>query len=163
VALNRLGASTALDANLPVAPRRPAWVSRGETFANATLILLAMIFVAGPIAATIAAGLQADLVRLAGDPAVRQASVTSLLLALVSAVLAVLASLAFVSARQAAALRRGKAKRIGFLEWAFGTGVGFVLVIPPIVIGAGWFVLLRHSGMLFAAAPVMVASVNAVM
>ena len=38
-----------------------------------------------------------------------------------------------------------------------------MLVIPPIVIGAGWFVALRHTDYLFAAAPVMVATVNAVM
>ena len=35
--------------------------------------------------------------------------------------------------------------------------------MPPIVIGAGWFVLLRHSDYLFAAAPIMVVTVNAVM
>ena len=49
------------------------------------------------------------------------------------------------------------------LEAAAGTGAGFVLVVPPIVIGAGWFVLLRHSDYLFAAAPIMVVTVNAVM
>jgi thiamine transport system permease protein len=38
-----------------------------------------------------------------------------------------------------------------------------VLVVPPIVIGAGWFVLLRHFGDVFAVAPVMVVTVNAVM
>lgn len=43
------------------------------------------------------------------------------------------------------------------------TGAGFVLVIPPIVIGAGWFVLLRQSTDVLALAPVMVVTVNAVM
>ena len=43
------------------------------------------------------------------------------------------------------------------------TGAGYVLVVPPIVIGSGWFVMLRHSDILFAAAPVMVVTVNAVM
>lgn len=38
-----------------------------------------------------------------------------------------------------------------------------MLVVPPIVIGAGWFIMLRHSGLVFAAAPVMVVMVNAVM
>jgi len=44
-----------------------------------------------------------------------------------------------------------------------GDWAAFVLVIPPIVIGAGWFILLRQSGQLFALAPVMVVTVNAVM
>ncbi len=43
------------------------------------------------------------------------------------------------------------------------TGAGFVLVVPPIVIGAGWFVLLRNTGTVFAIAPVMVVTVNAIM
>ncbi len=38
-----------------------------------------------------------------------------------------------------------------------------MLVVPPIVIGAGWFLLLRHSADVFAIAPVMVVTVNAVM
>ena len=49
------------------------------------------------------------------------------------------------------------------LEHATDTGAGFVLVVPPIVIGAGWFLLLRHGGDVFAVAPVMVVAVNAVM
>ena len=47
------------------------------------------LFVAGPIAATVAAGLAADLLRLAGDPAVQQATATSIVLAVVSAILSV--------------------------------------------------------------------------
>ena len=43
------------------------------------------------------------------------------------------------------------------------TGAGFVLVVPPIVIGAGWFVLVRHFADVFAIAPIMVVAVNAVM
>ncbi len=68
---------------------------------------------------------------------------TSIALALLSALLSVAIALSLAAARQALALRR--AKRSGFLEAAAGTGAGFVLVVPPIVIGAGWFVLLRHS------------------
>ena len=49
------------------------------------------------------------------------------------------------------------------LEHATDTGAGFVLVVPPIVVGAGWFLLLRHVGDVFAIAPLMVVSVNAVM
>ena len=43
------------------------------------------------------------------------------------------------------------------------SGAGFVLVVPPIVIGTGWFMLLRQSTDVLALAPVMVVAVNAVM
>jgi thiamine transport system permease protein len=43
------------------------------------------------------------------------------------------------------------------------TGAGFVLVIPPIVVGAGWFILLRQTTDVLALAPIMVVTVNAAM
>ena len=49
------------------------------------LIVLALLFVVGPMAATVTAGLSADLGRLAGEATVRQATVTSAVLALLSA------------------------------------------------------------------------------
>lgn len=161
VVLTRLGANAAIDASLPVAQRKFVTIRPLEAVLNAALIALALMFVAGPIAATVVAGLAADLLRLAGDPAVQRATLTSLVLAVLSALLSIAIALSLAAARQALARRR--AKRAGFLESLAGTGAGFVLVVPPIVIGAGWFVLLRHSDFLFAAAPIMVATVNAVM
>ncbi len=159
--LARLGANMALDAGLPVARRRLVAVGGIETLLNAAVIAAALAFVAGPIVATVVAGLGADLGRLASEEAVRRASLTSVALALMSALLAVTLALSLAAARRAVA---GAASRGGrLIESAAGTGAGFVLVVPPIVIGAGWFVLLRHTGLLFAAAPVMVVAVNAVM
>jgi thiamine transport system permease protein len=160
--LTRLGANTVGDANLPVAPRRYLSVGRGEAWLNSVLIVLSLAFVAGPMAATVAAGFQADLWRLVTESAVRSAALTSLVLAFMSAILSVVLSLSLIMARRALA-----AKRVGqgntILEYATDTGAGFVLVVPPIVIGAGWFILLRHAGNVFALAPVMVVAVNAVM
>jgi hypothetical protein len=71
-------------------------------------------------------------------------------------------SLSLVMARRALALNR----RVGaktLLEHATDTGAGFALVVPPIVIGTGWFLLLRTVSNVFAVAPVMVVTVNAVM
>ena len=160
--LARLGAATVLDANLPVAARRFDRIGRAETLANALLVVTALLLVAGPIVAIVVAGLQADLSRLAADETVRRAAATSILLATLAAILSVMLALSLVAARQALQRRRG-GTRPGWLEAAAGTGAGFVLVVPPIVIGAGWFVALRHSGYVFAAAPLMVVTVNAVM
>jgi len=137
-------------------------VNEAETSLNATLIILALLFVVGPMAATVTAGLGADLGRLAGEGAVQQATLTSAVLAFLSALLSVMLSLALTMARRALALNRRTGPKT-MLEHATDTGAGFVLVVPPIVIGAGWFLALRHVGDVFAIAPVMVVTVNAVM
>ncbi len=161
--LLRLGADMAGDASLPVAPRRPAVAGRAERAVNAALILAALLFVAGPLAAVAIAGLRADLARLAREPAVHAATLTSLALALAAAVLCVALSLSLAAARRALEIRRPRNARPSLLERMLDTGAGFVLVVPPIVVGAGWFVLLRGTGQVFAAAPAMVVAVNAVM
>lgn len=162
LALARLGANIVGDTSLPVAPRRYLSVDRSEAWLNAVLIALALLFVVGPMAATVMAGLGADLGRLASEIAVRQAMLTSVVLAFLSALLSVMLSLALTMARRALAMNRRVGPRT-MLEHAADTGSGFVLVVPPIVIGAGWFLLLRHVGDVFAIAPVMVVTVNAVM
>jgi len=161
--LLRLGADMAGDASLPVAPRRPAVAGRAERAANAALILAALAFVAGPLAAVAISGLRADLARLAADPAVHKATLTSLVLALAAALLCVALSLALVAARRALEAGRLRGARAPALERMLDTGAGFVLVVPPIVVGAGWFVALQGTDGLFAAAPFMVVAVNAVM
>jgi thiamine transport system permease protein len=163
VLLTRTGANMAGDANLPVAPRRPVVAGSAERLANGTIILAALVFVAAPLAATIIAGLGADLSRLAADPAVHAATVTSLLLASLSALLCVALSLSLTMARRAMEVRRPTSAAPSLLERMLDTGAGFVLVVPPIVVGAGWFILLRHTGQVFAIAPIMVVTVNAVM
>src|SRR5690606_30456420 len=157
--LARLGADMTGDASLPVAPRRFITSSAAGTALDGMVILLALAFVAGPMLATVAAGLRADLLRLAGEEAVRRATLTSVVLALLSALLAAVLSLSLAMGRRALMLER----RRPVLEFLTGSGTSFVLVIPPIVIGAGWFMLLRHFSDVFAIAPVMVVTVNAVM
>src|SRR5690606_3941696 len=119
-------------------------------------------FVLGPMLAVAVSGLTADLARLMGEPAVRKAIATSLVLAFTAAVLSVLLSFFLVSARKALQVsRRGAAA--GPLERTVDQAPLLILALPPIVIGAGWFVLLRHLGDVFAFAPVMVVLVNAAM
>ncbi len=162
LALARLGASTMGDASLPVASRRALFPGAGEKVLNTTLILLALLFVAGPMLATVVAGLAADLVRLAGERPVHQATLTSFILASLAAVLCLMVSGALIMTRRALELARG-ARIPGFLERMSDSGAAMVLIVPPIVIGAGWFILLLHFGDVFAFAPAMVVAVNAVM
>jgi thiamine transport system permease protein len=163
VALSRLGTDMAADASLPVAPRRPASAGRRESTVNVLVMALALAFVVGPLAAVVISGLGADLGRLARDPAVHAATLTSLVLALLAGLLSVALSLALTMGRRAMEQARPRGSRPRLLERLLDTGAGFVLVVPPIFVGAGWFILLRHTGSVFAAAPVMVVTVNAVM
>lgn len=160
--LARLGADMTGETNIAVARRRFSQASHAERVFNVILIALAALFVAGPMVATVVAGLQADLVRLAAEAAVHKATLTSLVLAFSAASLSVALSLALTMSRQALQLRRRGASPSLF-EHLVGTGAGFVLVVPPIVIGAGWFILLRNAGDVFLFAPLMVVAVNAVM
>ncbi|TWG97961.1 thiamine transport system permease protein [Mesorhizobium sp. J18] len=162
VFLGRLGASMTGDASLPLAPNRRIWRNGGETLANIVLVLLALAFVAGPMLAIVAGGLQADLVRLAGERSVRAAALTSLILSASAALLCVILSFALVAGRRALELRRGNMPA-GPAERFMDSGVAMVLVVPPVVIGAGWFILLQNAGDVFTFAPLMVVTVNAVM
>jgi thiamine transport system permease protein len=162
VVLARMGRDLTGDASLPVASRRHLRPGPGEAIANTVLILAASLFVVGPMAATAMAGLAADLGRLVLETAVLKATATSLVLASFAALLAVLVSTALVGARRALELAR-RGGRATVLERATDTGAGFILVLPPIVIGAGWFVLLRNFADVFLLAPVMVVTVNAAM
>jgi thiamine transport system permease protein len=160
--LARTGAGVAADAAFSVSRRRSVPSPRQGRAFDAAIILLALLFVAAPLAAVAIAGLRADLGRLAADPEVHAATLTSLVLAVLAAALSLCLSLALVAARRRLEIRRGNAAP-GILERMTGTGAAFVLVIPPIVIGAGWFILLRGTGSVLALAPVMVVTVNAIM
>ncbi|HEU4985955.1 MAG TPA: thiamine/thiamine pyrophosphate ABC transporter permease, partial [Rhizobiaceae bacterium] len=162
VFLGRLGAAMTGDASLPLAPHRRVWRSTVETVVNIVIILVTLLFVAGPVLAIVAAGLEADLTRLASEPSVRAAALTSLVLSAGAALLCVILSFALVAARRALELRRGNMPA-GLVEGLMDSGAAMVLVVPPVVIGAGWFILLRNAGNVFAFAPLMVIAVNAVM
>ncbi|RST84925.1 thiamine/thiamine pyrophosphate ABC transporter, permease protein [Aquibium carbonis] len=160
--LFRLGADLAGTANLSVSARRHARPGRLEAAFNTVVVLLAAALVAAPLAAVVAAGLRSDLARLATENTVRDAVATSLVLATLSAGLCVALTLSMVGARHRLAGARRRA-RPGFLERALDGGASLILVVPPIVIGAGWFILLRRTADVFALAPVMVVAVNAAM
>ncbi len=159
--LAKLGANTAADSNLSVVPQRFHPLSGREKAINLMLIGAAAIFVVAPLAAIVISGLSADLTRLASEGSVQRATWTSLALALGAASLALCLSLALVRARHALASRGSN--RLRWVETLFDTGAGYVLVIPPIVIGAGWFIFLRLWTDVLALAPIMVIAVNGIM
>lgn len=159
LAMRRLGADATPDPNLALSAERQPVTGALAAAADAAVIAAGALFVAAPLAAIVASGLKADLARLAAEPAVRDAAALSLGLAAGAALLAVALAFGLVTARHVAAARSGRHR----LAALFDAGAGFVLVVPPIVVGAGWFVLLRTIMDPLAAAPFMVVAVNAVM
>lgn len=133
---------------------------------NAALIIaVATLFIALPVLGMIISGLSSDLLRLLQEPLVQKSILTSLLLAFGAAALCVILSLTLVTAREYSAARNLKKPQAwrSFFTAALDSGASLVLIIPPIVIGAGWFILLRQFTDVFALAPFMVIGVNAVM
>jgi thiamine transport system permease protein len=162
LALRKAGGDLVADATIGTTARRPAQRGWAGRIADGVPITLAFLFVAAPMAAIVISGARADLARLAGDPAVHAATMTSLQLSALAACGTLLLAVSLVRARQRLeAVRRGG--QAGLVERAMDTGAGFVLVVPPIVVGAGWFILLRQSGNVLAFAAAMVVAVNAVM
>ena len=136
------------------APRRIAPRGRASRALDAGVIAAGMLFVLGPLAMLVASGLAADLPGLVGQRSVRGAIATSLGLGTLAALLALALTLALVLGGHAGG--RG-------LSRAGGAVAALVLVVPPTVLGAGWFLGLRGTGSVFAAAPVMIVVVNAAM
>ncbi|WP_246008548.1 thiamine/thiamine pyrophosphate ABC transporter permease [Afifella aestuarii] len=126
------------------------------------VLTVGIAFVLSPFIATIVAGLRSDLIALLADPNVQRAAMTSGVVAIAAATLAVLLAAPLLLARQA--LERSSSSR-GRAAWRglFELSGSLVLVVPPIVIGAGWFLLLRQVTDVFAAAPFVVVATNAVM
>lgn len=159
--LTHLGAAMTPDAGLTLSPRRYGAPGPVERSVNAAVIAAALLFVAGPLIAIAISGLSANLARLAGEDAVRRAALTSLVLATVAAILAVAASWALAAGRNALAGHRKRSASL--LARTMEAGPASILVVPAIVIGAGWFILLRRFADAFALAPAMVIAVNAAM
>ncbi|MGN6465624.1 MAG: thiamine/thiamine pyrophosphate ABC transporter permease [Rhizobiaceae bacterium] len=156
------GGSYVATASPSVAKRRFMPMHRGEGILDLVVIGIAFLFVAGPIAAVVVSGLAAYLGTLVMEDSVRDAALTSMALAVPAALLSVALSWALVACRWSLEYTR-RNRRASWLEWLSGSGANLVLVLPPTVIGAGWFVLLLHAGDVYAAAPAMVIAVNALM
>ncbi|MHC1547609.1 thiamine/thiamine pyrophosphate ABC transporter permease [Phyllobacterium sp. K27] len=137
----------------------PSWP---HSMLNMTLIIIGFLFVTLPMGGTVVSGLSADLGRLLSETTVWRAIVTSLVLGATAAALSLIISLSLVIARESLAAQRRYAKA-GMFERSLDLGASLIMVVPPIIIGAGWFILSRHFVDPFSLAPFMVVCVNAAM
>ncbi|SKA06671.1 thiamine/thiamine pyrophosphate ABC transporter permease [Consotaella salsifontis] len=144
---------------------RPSPLMHGASLA---VVALGVLFVLSPLAAVLIDGLKADLARLAMERAVQQAALTSALVAGAAAMLSLALSLFLLLARQsvlsASVGKRGQPNRERrLLATTFELSGSLTMVVPAVVVGAGWFLLLRRITDVFSAAPFIVVATNAVM
>lgn len=138
-------------------------VARGlASLADGLLIIAASLFVATPPMAILIAGLGSDLPRILADPLLWRAILTSFAIAASAALIATALALALVRARHSAAtgpasppvhLLAGTAGMAGFL----------VLLAPPVVLGAGWFVLFSGAASALFLPLAIITAINAMM
>lgn len=130
---------------------------------DGTAIVLVVLLVGLPLAAVTVSGLSADIIRLVSAPVFLRAATTSLLIALLSGTFAVLCCMALIGARQAIGSKRKAEASLRFLSVVYGAGASLVLLVPPVVLGSGWFLLLRPFGDVSVFAPLLVAVINMLM
>ena len=127
---------------------------------DAIIIGIAGFFVLLPLVAIISSALRSDLARLLSETSVWQAVFTSTWVAVSASMLCLMLTVGLLStARSSTGRRSGRA----FFEWSTDTAGSLILVMPPIVLGAGWFVLLHGAGDILTLAPIVVIAVNALM
>lgn len=137
---------------------RPDTAGRAGRLADGLLLTLATVFVAAPVAMVVIGGVTGPLARVATDPAVLAAVGRSLAVALPAATLAVAAGVAVVLGSRRLRLHH-RPQLANLME----LGGSVILVCPPLVLGAGAFLLLRYSADRTAVALAVVALVNALM
>ena len=158
-----IGGAPEEDATLGQPPRQfpgRGWTAR---LCDYGLIIGCALFLVTPMLSIVLSGLSANFARLLREPVVWQAITTSLSIAAIAAILSVAMATILVRARYAALPLVDDNPLARLFRAAASAASSLVLLVPPIVLGAGWFVLLRNRVDPFAAAPAIVVSINAMM
>ncbi len=122
--------------------------------ADGAVIVLAAAFLLLPLASMTVAGLGADFVRLAGEQSLWRALFASFYIAALASLLCHAITWPLIKAAQA-----GGSVFAAISEMSASA----ILVMPPVVLGAGWFVLLHGTGNVFGISAIVVIVINALM
>ena len=146
------GAGTPRESWRAVAPR---W----QGIVEHAVIALAAAFVLLPLAALALSAVNGKSLAVLSDPATLEAARNSLVAALATALLSLALALGLLSATRRLRVRHGH-ERVG--RWLQLSG-NVILVLPPVVLGTGLFLLLRPWADVFSLALVLVVLINALM
>jgi thiamine transport system permease protein len=152
--LQRFSMMVAMAPALRARAPRPDSGDRKGRLGDGLLILSGALFVALPIAGVVIDGLKADFLRLLGEPLLWRAAGFSLVIAVSAAGLATLA---------AAALASGIARSRGLKAQSLRITGNLVLLVPPLILAAGWFLILHRHLDPIALSPYAVVVINALM
>lgn len=127
--------------SLDIAVARPDHADKSVRAQDAAIILTASLFLALPLAAVLLRAATGPLGPVLGDPDVWTAAARSVGVAVASAALALMLGLSLVLTARSLRLRWYRPAWAGAAEVAGSV----TLVIPPLAIGAGWFVAMRGA------------------
>lgn len=135
---------------------------KGRRLADGLVLALFTLFTGAPLIAVVTSGLAADFGRLVLDPLLHRGLVTSLAIAVCSAGLSLAMALPVVlvpplkDAADSGAGTRAMARVLP----AVGS---LILLVPPVVIATGWFLVIRPLGATGRFAPAVITVINALM
>lgn len=138
---------------------RPDVAAWGGRIVDAAVLLVAAAYVLLPLAAVLRNGLAGPVGAVIADRALWLAVGRSLIVAAAAGLLATAAGWGLLLTSRELRLRRYRPRAATALE----TLASLVLVVPPLVIGTGLFVLLSPVADVFAIGIVLVVVINAVM
>ncbi|MDO1585187.1 thiamine/thiamine pyrophosphate ABC transporter permease [Rhizobium oryzicola] len=110
------------------------------------VIMCACLFLSLPLLAIAWAGLRSNFLEIVTSAIFLQALSTSLAIAMLSAFACVLLALVIAFARQVVAERRAPPRSARIFSASLGSLSSLVLLVPPVVLGTGWFLILREIG-----------------
>ena len=131
--------------------------SRGARFADRAIITGAVIALALPLTAIVLDGLRGPIAEVLSSKSFRDAALRSLAIGPAAGCLSLLMALTIVLGARELRQRAGRKRVAGLGEWLGAAA----LMMPPLAIGAGLFVLLRTVTDVFAIGLLVVVLVNA--
>lgn len=163
--LSRMGATVATGATIN-RHRRTAFAG-GNTWtkraASIAVVLPVAAFVLSPFAVIVVKGLAAAPLSVLAKSGPFDAMITSLSLGLAASVLTVMLVVALGTGSARLTLKRRNMGNPTRLETLLTDAPALVLVLPPLVLAAGWFLALRPIVNPYAAGPYLVVAINAAM
>ncbi len=162
VVLSRLPAPVEHADSLGSSLDRPDVAHGWSCVADFALVVPAALFVGAPLAAVLLAGLAADLPAILSERLLWRATATSLSMAAAAALVSTGLALLLIRARHAASDAPGGWLPRG-LSGLAGAAGSIVLLAPPVVLGAGWFVVFSGAVSLTAAPIAIVIMINSLM
>ncbi len=138
---------------------RPDTGGRSGRMADALLVAACTLFVALPLAAVVIAGLAGPVGKVLSDSLFWACAARSLVIALCAAPLALVLAWSLLAMCRRLRLRHARP------GWADGVELSgsLIIVVPPIVLGTGFFILLSPHIDVYTAGPPLVVLVNALM